>query len=186
MNIDLGAAGGGGDGAADTIIINATQGDDVILVVGDGSGVSVLGLASAVNIANFDPTMDRLVINALGGSDVVEASGLAAGSIQLTADGGDGDDMLIGGDGNDVLLGGAGDDVLLGGPGIDVLDGGADEDIEIQLVPDEPVNLSGDSAGFEWLAANAGEIEGLTVLDTGDQEITLSGAGGSAQDGLLL
>ena len=55
---------------------------------------------------------------------MVEASGLAAGAIQLTADGGDGDDVLIGGDGNDVLLGGAGDDVLVGGRGIDVLDGG--------------------------------------------------------------
>ena len=32
---------------ADTVIINATNGDDVVLVVGDASGVSVLGLAAA-------------------------------------------------------------------------------------------------------------------------------------------
>ena len=63
---------------------------------------------------------------------MVEASGLAAGAIQLTADGGDGDDVLIGGDGNDMLLGGAGDDVLIGGPGIDILDGGPGDNIEIQ------------------------------------------------------
>ena len=34
----------------------------------------------------------------------------------LTADGGDGDDVLIGSAGEDILLGGAGDDVLIGGP----------------------------------------------------------------------
>ena len=38
----------------------------------------------------------------LGGDDVVEASGLAAGAIQLTADGGEGNDILIGSAGNDT------------------------------------------------------------------------------------
>jgi hypothetical protein len=46
---------------------------------------------------NFEAANDRLVINGVG--DVIEASGLALGSIQLTADGGDGDDVLFGGDG---------------------------------------------------------------------------------------
>jgi Ca2+-binding RTX toxin-like protein len=91
-----------------------------------------LGLAAQVNISGAEPTNDRLVINALAGDDVVEASGLAASAIQLTADGGADDDVLIGGDGNDVLLGGDGDDVLLGGPGVDVLDGGAGDNIVIQ------------------------------------------------------
>jgi Ca2+-binding RTX toxin-like protein len=74
-------------------------------------------------------------INALAGDDVVEASGLAANAMLLTADGGDGNDALIGGDGNDVLSGGTGDDVLIGGLGIDVLDGGADDNVVIQLAP---------------------------------------------------
>ena len=54
---------------------------------------------------------------------MIEASGLGAGAIQLQADGGAGNDILVGGDGNDVLFGGDGDDVLIGGPGLDVLDG---------------------------------------------------------------
>ncbi|MGE0577897.1 beta strand repeat-containing protein, partial [Reyranella sp.] len=132
VNIDLAAAGGAGDGQADTVTINATNGDDVIIVVGDGSGVTVLGLAAIVNITGFEAANDRLVINALAGDDVVQASGLAAGSIQLTADGGDGNDVIIGGDGNDVLRGGAGDDVLIGGDGLDVIDGGPGADTEIQ------------------------------------------------------
>ncbi len=130
--IDLAATGGGDDGQPDTVIINATNGDDVILVTGDNNGVHVLGLSSTVDIFGFG-TGDRLVINGLGGDDVVEASGLPANLLlQLTADGGDGDDILIGGAGNDVLLGGAGDDVLIGGAGIDILDGGTGDNILIQ------------------------------------------------------
>ena len=85
-----------------------------------------------MNITGAEAANDRLTINALAGDDVVEASGLAAGAIQLTADGGDGNDVLVGGDGNDVLLGGIGDDVLVGGLGIDILDGGDGDDVEIQ------------------------------------------------------
>ena len=134
VNINLGLPGGAGDGAADTIIINATNGDDVVLVVGDSGSVSVLGLAAQINITGFEAANDRIVINTLAGDDVVEASGLGAGAIQLQADGGPGNDILIGGDGNDVLFGGDGDDVLIGGPGLDVLDGSFGDNVVIQLV----------------------------------------------------
>jgi len=73
-----------------------------------------------------------LTVNTLGGDDVVDASELSAGAIPLTANGGDGDDVLIGSAGNDTLTGGAGDDVLIGGPGLDNLDGGTGDDILIQ------------------------------------------------------
>jgi Ca2+-binding RTX toxin-like protein len=132
VNVNLAAAGGGGDGQADNVIVNGTTGDDVITVFGDASGVAVLGLAAQVNITGAEAANDRLTVNALAGDDVVEASGLAAAGIQLTADGGDGDDVLIGGEGNDTLLGGAGDDVLIGGAGNDILDGGLGDNILIQ------------------------------------------------------
>jgi Ca2+-binding RTX toxin-like protein len=132
VNIDLAAGGGAGDGAADTIIINATSGDDVIVVSGDANGVSILGLATRVNITGFEAANDRIIIKGLAGADVIQASGLAAGAIQLTADGGDGDDILTGGDGDDTLIGGPGDDVLIGGPGQDILNGAPGNDILIQ------------------------------------------------------
>ena len=99
------ATGGGGDGQPDTVVVNATNGDDVVVVAGDAAGTSVLGLSAQVNMTGAEAANDRLTVNALAGDDVVEASGLAAGAIQLTADGGQGDDVLIGGDGNDVLAG---------------------------------------------------------------------------------
>src|SRR5207248_8608469 len=124
VNLDLAASAGGGDGAADTVTVEGTSGDDVIVAAGDASGVAVSGLAAQVNIVGAEAASDRLIVSALAGDDVVDASALAVGAIQLTADGGDGDDVLIGGSGNDVLSGGAGDDVLIGGPGQDTLDGG--------------------------------------------------------------
>jgi Ca2+-binding RTX toxin-like protein len=131
INIDLSGANGLGDGAVDTVIINGTSGDDVILVVGDDGGVSVIGLNQTVNITGFEVGVDKLIINALGGDDVVEATGLNAG-IVFQADGGEGDDVLLGGAGADTLLGGLGDDVLIGGLNLDILDGGPGINVVIQ------------------------------------------------------
>lgn len=132
IDLNLSATGGGGDGQADSVIVNGTNGDDAIVVAGDANGASVLGLAAQINITGAEAANDRLSINALVGDDVIEGSALAVGAIQFAGDGGEGDDVLIGGAGNDSLLGGAGDDVLIGGPGQDVLDGGEGDDIEIQ------------------------------------------------------
>jgi Ca2+-binding RTX toxin-like protein len=130
INLNLGEA--ASVAGADTVIVQGTVSDDVILAVGDASGVSVFGLQAIVNITGAEAASDRLQVNALAGDDVVEASGLTAGAIQLTADGGDDDDVLVGGDGNDVLSGGNGDDVLIGGLGLDVLDGGPGDNVIIQ------------------------------------------------------
>jgi Ca2+-binding RTX toxin-like protein len=149
VNLNLAAAGGAGDGQADTVVIDGTNGDDVVVIVGAGNSLSIFGLAAVVNITGFEAGIDRIVINGLNGDDVIDASGLAISG--LTADGGDGNDVLIGGAGNDVLLGGAGDDVLIGGGGTDVIDGGLGDDVEIQsLAQSIDVQLIG-SATADWL-----------------------------------
>jgi len=130
--VDLSAAGGGGDGAADNVIVSGTSGDDVVTVSGSAGSASVLGLAARLDITGAEATLDRLTVNGLAGDDVIEASALEADGILLTEDGGAGDDVLIGGKGDDVLLGGAGDDVLIGGDGNDVLDGGTGNNVLIQ------------------------------------------------------
>jgi Ca2+-binding RTX toxin-like protein len=132
LNLESTPGSGAGDGAADSVIVFGTNDNDVAVVTGDATGTSVLGLAARVNIRGAEAANDRLTLNMLAGDDVVEASGLAAGAIQLSADGGDGDDVLDGGAGNDTFSGGAGDDVLVGGPGQDVLDGGAGDNVIIQ------------------------------------------------------
>ncbi|MDA0180097.1 hypothetical protein OJ997_07300 [Solirubrobacter phytolaccae] len=121
------------DNAADNVITNATNGDDVVTVLGSGANASVLGLAVRTDVGNAVAGTDRLTVNALAGDDVIDASQTAANAIALTLTGGAGDDILIGGAGNDTLLGNDGDDVVLGGPGQDVTDGGAGDNVVIQL-----------------------------------------------------
>jgi Ca2+-binding RTX toxin-like protein len=121
-----------GDGAQDQVVVNATNGDDVVTAAGSAGNATVRGLPAAVGVSHAQVADDALAINALAGDDVVEASGLAADAIRLSADGGDGADVLIGGSGADTLLGAGGDDVLLGGPGVDVLDGGPGDNVVIQ------------------------------------------------------
>jgi Ca2+-binding RTX toxin-like protein len=134
VNLDLsGTPGSGiGDGQVDTVVLNATSANDVITVMNSGGSIIVSGLSATVAISGFDAT-DQLVINGLGGDDVITASGLSG--IQLTANGGDGDDVLIGGASPATLSGGAGDDVLIGASGADVLDGGSGDNIVIENGP---------------------------------------------------
>jgi Ca2+-binding RTX toxin-like protein len=121
-----------GDNAADIVIVTGTTGDDAVHITGTAAGVNVLGLSATVSVVGSEPALDQLIIRMLAGDDVVEASGLQAGVINLTVDGGPGNDVLIGSAGADVLIGDDGDDVLEGGPGIDVLDGGPGNNTVIQ------------------------------------------------------
>ena len=171
VNTKLAGPAGSGDAAQDTVTVQGTSNDDVALVAGDAAGVAVLGLAAQVNITGSEAANDRLRVNALAGDDVVEASTLAAGAIQLTEDGGDGADVLIGSDGDDTLLGGAGDDVLLGGAGVDVIDGGDGDDIEIELVAGgSDTATSATKADKQWIAKNVKLVDGKTVIKVGGKE----------------
>ena len=156
-------AGGGDDAAADNVIVNATNGDDVATVSAAGPNAQVAGLAAVVQVTGAGVATDRLTVNGLAGDDVLDASGGAANSVPLTLDGGDGDDVLLGGEGDDTLLGGAGDDVLIGGPGQDILDGGPGDDVIIQSLGADRAT-SADAVGEEWLATHARTVKGKTVL----------------------
>ncbi|HEX2364162.1 MAG TPA: calcium-binding protein, partial [Bradyrhizobium sp.] len=127
--LDLSGPAGGGDGAADTVTVNATQGDEVFAVSSDAfGGVHVTALHTQVDILSAEAANDRLVINGLGGRDVIDVTNLAADGIQLTMNGGlgndvflgsQGDDLINGGDGNDVAFMAAGDDTFVWNPGDD-------------------------------------------------------------------
>jgi Ca2+-binding RTX toxin-like protein len=138
----------------------------VISITENNGVVTVSGLATDVTISGFDAN-DRIVINGLGGDDVINASGLATG-ILLTANGGDGDDVLIGGAGNDTLSGGAGDDVLIGGPGQDILDGGPGNNINIQSVIAAPANSVGTGNATANNVALLGQFMASSFVTAGD------------------
>jgi Ca2+-binding RTX toxin-like protein len=167
IDLSVTSGSGVGDGQADTIILNATNGNDAIHVTNNNGVVTVSGLVTDVTISGFDAA-DRIVINGLGG-DVIDASGLGTAML-FTANGGDGNDVLIGSAGNDTLSGGSGDDVLIGGTGQDVLDGGPGNNILIQdakVAP--PVNLAaapytnGGGTDLPGVAAGGNTTPGYSV-----------------------
>src|SRR5262249_32865523 len=82
VNLDLGA----GDGAADTVLVKGTDGDNRITVEGKNGSATVSGLAATVNIAGAEPANDTLELDTLGGDDIVDDSGLEASAIKLTVD----------------------------------------------------------------------------------------------------
>jgi Ca2+-binding RTX toxin-like protein len=95
--------------------------------------------------------VDSVFINTLGGNDFVVARRNVP--LDLTIDGGDGNDVIRSGSGNDNLTGGLGNDRINGGRGNDVIDGGAGDD-----------RLRGQS--------------GHDTLNGGDDNDTLVGGGG--------
>ncbi|MCI0685393.1 MAG: hypothetical protein L0Y71_25110 [Gemmataceae bacterium] len=169
INIDQAGTIGGtaGDGAADVVIVNGTNGDDVIDIVGAGTSVAVLGLPAQVNIANAEGADDALVINALGGNDDVTATTLPAGVIKLTIDGGANDDALLGSQGADVFLGGDGNDFIFGDNGNDLALMGAGDDVFQWDPGDGNDTLEGQDGVDTMLFFGSGASENVNILANG-------------------
>src|SRR5262249_5803521 len=83
VSIDL----GGADGAADHVILNATDGKDDIDVSGDASALEVNGLAATVELLHPESAVDSLEIETLDGADRVRTATVAAGAIRPLVDG---------------------------------------------------------------------------------------------------
>ena len=129
-----------GDAGNDRIIWNPGDGSDLIeggagndtAEVNGGNVAETFSITANGGRVRFDRvspapfsldigSTENLVLNANGGDDVITAGNGLAGLIQLTLDGGAGNDRITGGDGDDVLIGGAGDDQVFGGAGNDRL-----------------------------------------------------------------
>src|SRR5262249_11759430 len=74
-------------------------------------------------------TSENLVVNMNGGDDTFSATGNLAALIQITVDGGAGNDTIRGGNGADTLLGGDGNDFIDGNQGNDTALMGAGDDV---------------------------------------------------------
>jgi Ca2+-binding RTX toxin-like protein len=74
VNVDLSASSGGGDGAADTVVVNGTVARDNVSVTRSGSQVSVAGLAATTQITGSEPALDTLLVRTLDGNDDVSVA----------------------------------------------------------------------------------------------------------------
>jgi Ca2+-binding RTX toxin-like protein len=159
--VDLAATLGGkaADTKVDTVSFATTSGVDAIVVSSSKDGkIAVNGPTVDIGIDHAGKT-DQLVINALGSADLIDASGLAAGKIALTMNGGVGADTLVGSAGNDIVIGGDGNDTMFGGAGNDtfIWNSGDDNDsVEGQV-------------GFDTLRFNGAEVsESIVIAAVGD------------------
>ena len=137
----------GGTGI-DTLEVNGGNGAEVFTATANGTRVRV----DRVNPAPFAidaGTMEKVVFNLNGGDDSFSATGNLAALVQITVDGGAGNDTILGSNGNDVLLGGDGNDFIDGQQGNDTALLGAGDDT------------------FQWDAGDGSDVvEGQAGTDT--------------------
>jgi Ca2+-binding RTX toxin-like protein len=109
----------GGNGTGDLAQVNGGTGAEAFTIAANGARVSFQRISPGPFLLDIGTT-EHLVLNAGDGDDTVSASGNLAALIELSLDGGDGNDTILAGNGNDVLIGGSGDDFVDGNQGIDI------------------------------------------------------------------
>jgi predicted ester cyclase len=157
----------GGDGV-DTAEVNGGNGAETFSITANGTRVRFDRLGPAPFSLDIGTT-ENLVLNANGGDDVITAGNGLANLIQLTIDGGAGNDTITGGDGNDTLLGGDGDDSINGGRGNDVALLGAGNDTFVWNPGDGSDTVDGQT-GFDTLVFNGANInENIDISANGSR-----------------
>jgi Ca2+-binding RTX toxin-like protein len=116
----------GGDGT-DTVEVNGGNGAETFTATPNGTRVRFDRVTPAPFSIDIG-TSEKLVVNMNGGADTFTGSNGLAALIQLTVDGGAGNDTITGGDGDDTIFGGDGNDVIDGGRGNDEAFMGAGDD----------------------------------------------------------
>ncbi len=137
----------GSDADADNVTVGGTINADSITVASSGGTHSVTGLAAEISISHA-AAGDFLTINAGQGDDVIDASKFAANKLQLTLNGGAGNDTITGSAGNDVINGGQGSDTVLMGAGND----------RFVWNPGDGSDKVNGQGGFDTLAFNGANI----------------------------
>ena len=175
-----------GGAGSDTVEVNGGGNAEVFTVTANGTRVRFDRLDPAPFAIDIG-TSENLVLNANGGNDSFSATGNLAALIQITVDGGAGDDTILGSNGIDLLRGGDGNDFIDGQQGNDVAFMGAGDDV-FQWDPGDGSDtvegqdgtdtmLFNGSAGAEIFAAsaNGGRVLftrnlGNIVMDLNDVE----------------
>ena len=157
----------GGSGE-DTAEVNGGNGAETFTITANGTRVRfdrVTPAPFAIDIG----TTEHLVLNANGGDDVISASNGLSTLIQLTIDGGTGNDTINGGDGNDTLLGGDGNDFIDGNRGVDTAFMGAGDDT-FQWDPGDGNDTVEGQDGNDTMLFNGSNIgEKIDVSANGDR-----------------
>src|SRR5262249_19212724 len=102
-------------------------------------------------------TTENFVLNMNGCDGTFNANNCLANLMQLTVDGGAGNDTITGGDGDDTLLGGDGNDLITGGRGSDTARLGTGDDTFVWN-PGDGSDVVDGGDGFDTLQFNGANI----------------------------
>lgn len=174
---------GAGDGARDSVSVQATAAHDSISVSAAGALARVSGLDTTVEVADANPADDRLDVLALGGPDTLAAVGTAGALVGLALDGGDGNDVLTGATAAETLRGGAGDDVVRGRQGADDISLGDGADTAIWVLGDGDDRLEGDAGSDRLQVGGASADERYDLTAAGPRVEVLRSTGGRLSAG---
>jgi Ca2+-binding RTX toxin-like protein len=151
------------EGGADTDTVELNGGNEAETFTATANGARVR--LDRLSPAPFDldiGTAEHLVLNANGGGDAFSATGNLAALIQITVDGGPGNDTLLGSNGADTLTGGSGNDTVDGQQGNDVVDLGDGADV-FQWDPGDGSDVVEGQAGADTLRFNGSS--GAEIFD---------------------
>src|SRR5262245_31367451 len=158
----------GGDGI-DTVEVNGGNGSEVFTATPNGTRVRFDRLDPAPFTIDIG-TSENLVVNMNGGDDTFTGSNGLATLINLTVDGGAGNDTITGGDGDDLLLGGDGNDTIIGGRGNDTARMGAGDDTFVWNPGDGSDTVEGQD-GIDTLQFNGANIDEKIDISANGQRV---------------
>jgi hypothetical protein len=200
-SVFLGADGNG----KKALIINATEGNDVVSVDPGSKSSRYKVTINDVSFGEFDTgKFDRILMYLKGGDDFTGISSkitkdafVFAGDGDDQVDGGSGKDVIVGGNGNDTLGGKKGRDVVVGGDGLDTMFGDEDDDLLVAAATAYDADFKALShLQKEWVSSNSyskrvsnlksgggsnlsgRRLDDSTVLDDAHVDV-LRGSGGS-------
>jgi Ca2+-binding RTX toxin-like protein len=153
-----------GGAGIDTAEVNGGGGSEQFTVTANGTRVRFDRLDPAPFALDVGTT-ENLVVNMNGGDDTFSATGNLASLINLTVDGGAGNDTILGGNGADLLQGGTGHDFIDGQQGNDVALLG-DGDDRFQWDPGDGSDTVDGQAGNDAVlmnGSNGAEVFGLAA-----------------------
>jgi Ca2+-binding RTX toxin-like protein len=153
----------------DTVEVNGGNGAENFTINANGT---------RVRFDRVDPTpfsidiggAENLVVNANGGDDKITAGNGLATLIQLTLDGGTGNDTITGGDGNDSLLGGEGNDFIVGGRGADTAMMGAGDDTFVWNPGDGSDRVEG-QADHDAMIFNGADVDETVNISANGERV---------------
>jgi Ca2+-binding RTX toxin-like protein len=94
VDVDLDAAGVGGDAQPDTVVVYGTSANDRVEVGSAAGKLVVSGLSTEVRLAGAEAALDVVEVPTFGGADTISAGVGVSGPESINVDGGDGVDTM--------------------------------------------------------------------------------------------